>query len=225
MRRLPLFVLDSRELYEPVAVEAVVETAKIGKATPLLSSLPLDGGRMNFPPNPELWAPAVQARFDGIGYWRRVDAGGFVWVQHWVFYLHNPRAYAGYGVHEGDWEFVQIGYARDLPVCMTASQHHAGEARMFWDVETRPDSGLAHPVVYVARDSHANYFEPVRGSIADDVADGKGKALNLTWREFGPWASWSGQWGNSTGAGKSPDSPGQQGDRWHAPQRFHSRAR
>jgi hypothetical protein len=58
-----------------------------------------------------------------------------------------------------------------------------------------------------------------------DDGDGAGARLGaIEWREFGPWATWPGQWGNSTGQGHSPDSPGSQGDRWKKPHRYHSKA-
>lgn len=221
MRRLPLFVLDSREAYTPCAVESVESIARIDGQPVKLDALPEAGGRMDFPANPATWAPHVQRGHGGAGYWRRMAGGGLVWIQHWLWFVHNPKSYAGVGEHEGDWEFLQVGYAHDTPVCMTASQHRNGEARMWWDVERRD----GRPVIYIARDSHAMYFEPVRGSIADDTCDGAGATLDLSWRDFGAWAHWPGRWGNSTGAGMSPQSPGRQGDRWGRPHRFHSLAR
>jgi hypothetical protein len=129
---------------------------------------------------------------------------------------------AGIGEHEGDWEFVQLATVDpvgDRAVLMTASQHHSGEKREFWRCEL--DAG--RPVIYVALGSHAHYFTP--GWRGEDEADGQGKAFTeIEWREFGAWADWRGLWGNSTGAGRSPDSPGRQLERWNLPQIFHSRA-
>jgi hypothetical protein len=105
---------------------------------------------------------------------------------------------------------------------MTASQHKSGGARMWWDVELRD----GRPVIYVALGSHANYFKPVNEipEVGDD-GDGKGAVLDsMSWRTFGPWAQWKGRWGNSTGPGESPQSPGCQGDRWNHPERYHSKA-
>ena len=78
----------------------------------------------------------------------------------------------------------------------------------------------------VAHDSHANYFEPRKGQTDfDDEADGRGEELDaIDWREFGPWATWAGRWGNSRGPGESPQSPGSQGSRWKAPHLYHSEA-
>jgi hypothetical protein len=158
-----------------------------------------------------------------VGYHRALRKANIWWHQFWLWYLYNPWEIAGIGRHEGDWEFVQIGCvdkAGDKPVLLTASQHHNGEKREYWRCELED----GRPVIYVALGSHANYFTP--GSRGEDVADGKGKALtDIEWRDFGDWATWKGLWGNSTGAGRSPDSPGSQIERWQRPQTFHANAR
>lgn len=227
----PIFAFDSNEVFLPLAVESVEQEPK--RATIVradghdggpvsLAALPADGGRMNFPAHPESYEPEKQARFGRVGYRRQVEGGGLTWVQYWLWYLHNPKVILVTGDHEGDWEFVQVGYAGDKPVCMTASQHHSGGSRMWWDVERR----AGRPVVYVAVDSHANYFEPPHQlPLVGDEGDGRGAVLDaIEWRDFGAWSSWPGRWGNSDGEGESPESPGRQGDRWSAPHRYHSKA-
>ena len=188
-----------------------------------LDSLPDAGGRMNFPPDPKSYESQMQQQFGNVGYHRRVDGGGLSWHQYWLWYLYNPKRIIVTGEHEGDWEFVQVAYAGDTPVCVTCSQHRSGGGRMWWDVKRKDD----RPLIYVALGSHANYFSPVDGipEVGDD-GDGQGAVLDsIEWRDFGPWATWTGRWGNSRGEGKSPESPGQQGDRWSAPHRYHSKAR
>jgi hypothetical protein len=226
----PIFAFDSHEHFHPLAVESIEAAGATmiasngtdaGKVS--LSALPADGGRMNFPPNPEAEEKEIRGEFGGVGYRRQVEGGGLTWVQYWLWYLHNPKIFVVTGDHEGDWEFVQIGYGGDTPVCMTASQHQSGGSRMWWNVERRE----GRPVIYVARDSHANYFRPV-DQIPEfgDQGDGKGEVLaDLEWRDFGPWDSWPGRWGNSTGEGRSPQSPGCQGERWNTPHRYHSKSR
>jgi hypothetical protein len=225
----PIFILDSHEIYQPMRVESVeavparLITAK-GKdgGDVALDALPADGGRMNFPPDPEAQEERLRAAFGNAGYHRVVDGGGLTWHQYWLWYLYNPKKYFVTGEHEGDWEFVQVGYNGDTPVCMTCSQHKSGGARMWWDVKKRGD----RPLVYVALGSHANYFQPVN-QIPEigDHGDGKGATLNsIEWEDFGAWADWRGRWGNSRGEGQSPQSPGRQGDRWNHPERYHSRA-
>ena len=136
-----------------------------------------------------------------------------------MFYLYNPKKYAGFGEHEGDWEMVQIGCIDETgiqPILMTCSQHSGGEKREYWRVELRNNK----PVVYVARDSHANYFSHQKD--VTDAADGAGIWINdPTVVEFGSWAEWSGKWGNSE------NSPGPLTPRraWKAPHAYHGQAR
>ncbi|HSS43290.1 MAG TPA: hypothetical protein VLK37_12165 [Solirubrobacterales bacterium] len=227
--RDPIFILDSEERYHPLAVESVEAVPaelvdRDGKTLGLvtLDSFPAKAARMDFPPDPEKAEKRLRPKFGGVGYRREVKGGGLTWVQYWLWYLYNPKKIFITGVHEGDWEFVQVGYVGKAPVCMTLSQHRSGGARMWWNVEQRD----GRPLVYVARDSHANYFRPVHGVTEfEDDGDGGGDVLDeLQWREFGEWATWPGLWGNSTGEGRSPESPGSQGDRWNAPHRYHSKA-
>jgi len=227
----PIFLFDSNEKFEPIAVEsvehagAVLVTADGNDANQAvsLSALPAKGGRMNFPPDPEAQEKKLRPQFGNVGYHRRLTGGGLTWDQYWLWYLYNPKVFVlAAGNHEGDWEFVQIASAGGTPVCMTNSQHQSGSARMWWDIERR----AGRPVVYVALGSHANYFAAVSDipEIGDD-GDGKGTELDaIEWRDFGDWATWKGHWGNSTGAGTSPSSPGAQGARWSAPHRYHSSA-
>jgi hypothetical protein len=226
--RVPIFVLDSHENFQPLAVESVeaapativgLDEEEHGNAA--LAALPPEGGRMNFPPDPEKQEKRLRPGFGRVGYRRELVAGGLTWVQHWLWYLYNPKQVAGAGVHEGDWEFVQVGYLGESPICVTASRHRTAGSRMWWDVERRD----GRPVIYVARDSHAHYFEPVENALEEwkDDADGQGEVLaELEWKPFGGWATWPGLWGNSTGIGHSPQSPGSQGNRWNAPHRYHS---
>jgi hypothetical protein len=213
----PIFKLDSREDWRPQPVETAQTFAKIGGAPVLLSALP-EKGRMDFPQG--LRDPTDTPV---VGYHRVREAENLFWHQFWLWYLYNPWSIAGVGEHEGDWEFVQIASVdRDgeRPVLLTASQHHGGEKRELWRSER--DGG--RPVVYVALGSHANYFTP--GWRGDDDANGEGQVLaDIEWRDFGEWATWAGMWGNSTGAGKSPESPGRQRERWELPAVFHARAR
>jgi hypothetical protein len=226
----PVFVFDSREEFMPVAVESVEAVgAEVVNADDTaggrvdLDALPAAGGWMNLPPDPRGYEGRMEKEFGEVGYRRSVEGGGLVWVQYWLWYLYNPKKVVVTGNHEGDWEFVQIGYAGEQPMCMTTSQHHSGGSRMWWEVEVED----GRPVVYVALGSHANYFEPVDQlpEVGDD-GNGRGRRLaEVEWKEFGEWAAWPGQWGNSRGQGHSPDSPGSQGDRWSAPHRYHSKAR
>ena len=209
----PILRLDSREVWRPCAVETIMQVGAKMNGYPIdLDALPAAGGKIDFPRDME------QPEVAPIGYHRVRDGGGLWWHQFWLWWLYNPKAYAGFGAHEGDWELVQLG-CRDpdgnVPILMTFSQHDGGAKREFWSVEL--DAG--QPVVYVAVDSHANY--PTRMRDVTDQADGKGDPLQLMWHEFGPWTEWPGKWGNSE------NSPGPLSTRraWQAPHAYHSQAR
>jgi hypothetical protein len=229
-RRDPIFVFDSHEEFLPIAVESVEAVpARLVRADgsdggPVsLASLPDEAGRMNFPPDPGVQEARLRERFGGFGYRRALESGGLTWVQYWLWYLYNPKLVYVTGDHEGDWEFVQVGYGGDVPVCMTTSRHHSGGARMWWEIEHRE----GRPVIYVALGSHANFFAPQHDATEfGDRCDGKGATLDhLAWKPFGPWATWPGLWGNSIGEGRSPSSPGRQGVRWTQPAAYHSQSR
>jgi hypothetical protein len=227
----PIFKFHSTEEYHPLAVEsaeAVGEGIAMANGSREkgidLSALPGDGLRMVLPTRPLIAEKKLQESEDAkVGYRRTVEGGGLTWVQYWLWYLYNPKKFVITGEHEGDWEFVQVGYAGDTPICMTTSQHRSGGARMWWEVERHDE----RPVVYVAKGSHANYFAAKEEEFpTDDEANGEGEELAaIEWREFGPWATWGGRWGNSRGPGESPQSPGSQGNRWSAPHLYHSAAK
>src|SRR4051794_32951982 len=93
----PLFLLDDRERWHPVEVEA--------------SLLMVLGRVPAFTPDMTLNLPATmrQPILPAVGYHRTVEAGGLYWQQFWTWWLYNPKKYAGQGAHEGDWEMVQLG--------------------------------------------------------------------------------------------------------------------
>jgi hypothetical protein len=106
--------------------------------------------RLNFP------SDMRRVDLPPVGYDGMVRAVGLYWHQFWLWYLYNPWSVAGIGRHEGDWEFVQLACtdeAGDSPVLVTYSQHHTGSKREFWSVSLQN----GRPLVFVARDSHANY--------------------------------------------------------------------
>jgi hypothetical protein len=86
---------------------------------------------------------------------------GFLAVQYWFFWYHNPAK----NDHEGDWEFVQVLFEADSveealatdPVSIGYAQHTGGE-RADWD-DDRLELVDRRPVVYAAKGSHASYFE------------------------------------------------------------------
>lgn len=214
-------VLDSTEPWRPVPVEDSLD--RYGYAWVEGEGWSRDGDiveRLDFPDID----PYEVKDLPVVGYHRAVDGGPLVWHQFWTWWLYNPKKYAGYGEHEGDWEMVQVAVdltSAENPVLMTCAQHDGGEKREYWRVDlSEPNGSASRAVVYLARESHAAYFETHKD--VTDIADGKGQVLGaIEWREFGPWANWPGQWGNSS------NSPGALASRraWKAPHAWHGQAR
>ena len=90
---------------------------------------------------------AQRMRAAGYGdrvYGRVITTGGKTWLQYWLFSYYNPQNVLGFGLHEGDWEFAQVGLDADgMPDVATYAQHGGGE-RCAWsqvaeDAGRRPD--------------------------------------------------------------------------------------
>ncbi|MDP2710845.1 MAG: hypothetical protein Q8O56_06465 [Solirubrobacteraceae bacterium] len=138
-------------------------------------------------------------------YGRAVEANGRLWLQYWTWYFYNDYQLAlGFGTHEGDWESVQfrIGIDGDVPDVAVYAQHRHGEKRDWESVEKLPDSPDT-PVVYVARGSHAAYFEAGYHQTEAwyDLADGKRPApkleLEIVEHATHAWMRWPGRWGDT----------------------------
>jgi hypothetical protein len=150
----------------------------------------------------------AQARYRNRMYGRWATGGdGRVWLQYWFWYFYNDYNLIGpfihAGLHEGDWEMVQLrldaaGEAPDLAVY--AQHQHAG-ASEWAQVERRGD----RPVVYPARGSHASYFtaDTHWTGVWFDHADGKGASPELTLEVIRDgdaayaWTRWPGMWGDT----------------------------
>lgn len=209
----PVFIFDSQERWFPVGIEESLEACD---AT-LPAGFPDDGGehdRIDFPPTME--PPPLPP----VVYLEEIAEEGLLWRRYWLWYPYNPKRYAGFGEHEGDWELVQLGCCGERAILMTVSRHgNAGKCELF--NRSKLQFRGPQPVVFVALGSHAHYFR--RGQIATDRCDGKGRVLDsYELRKPGPWWDWPGRWGNSTGKGQSPQSPGCQR---RSPGYFHARAK
>jgi hypothetical protein len=169
---------------------------------------------------------AQRLRAAGYGdrvYGRVVTAAGKTWLQYWLFSYYNPQNVFGFGVHEGDWEFIQVGLNADgVPDIATYAQHSSGERCAWGQVQK---SGGA-PVVYVAMASHASYFSSgvnPRGLYPDDYHRGSGyqvrPALEIV-SQSTPFMAWRGRWGASS---SSPAAPRRQG-KWGDPNGFNAAA-
>jgi hypothetical protein len=170
---------------------------------------------------------AQRMRAAGYGdraYGRAITTGGKTWLQYWLFSYYNPQNVLGFGVHEGDWEFVQVGLDADgAPDVATYAQHGGGE-RCAWSQVQKTTAGA--PIVYVALASHASYFASgvnPRGFYPDDNHRGSGyrvvPALEIV-TVATPFMAWRGKWGASS---SSPVAPRRQG-KWDAPNSFNTNA-
>jgi hypothetical protein len=148
--------------------------------------------------------PDLRNRIHG----RAVEADGRLWLQYWFWYFYNDYNLAlGAGRHEGDWEMIQLRMHDDEPDLAVFAQHRRAEKRSWSDVRRAPDRPDT-PMVYVARGSHASYFEPGfhQTEAWYDLADGKRGAPELALDvldESGGWAVWPGVWGDTR-----PQRPG-----------------
>ena len=165
------------------------------------------------------------------------DRHGILWLQYWLWYFYNDyRLAASYGLHEGDWELVQVrlGGPDDTPDLAVYAQHAQAEARSWDRVRVEGD----RPHVYVARGSHASYFRDgvFPTEVWADVCDGGRRSPEPTLLVIGEhpqdWAGWPGRWGDTrprTGIDKdltswSPDGPCRK-PHWLDPQLLADKAR
>ncbi len=166
-----------------------------------------------------------------------LDRRGALWLQYWFFYYYNDKAFLFSGLHEGDWEMIQLRLTGDgQPDVVTYAQHTDGEGGTWRDVEQ--DAGPVGPVpaVYSARGSHASYFR--RGTypeapIVPDHNDGRGPrvrpTLTLLSDDQPGWAGWPGRWGSTRArvgpfGANSPRGP-REHLQWRDPLAFHEAAR
>ena len=170
---------------------------------------------------------AQRMRAAGYGdriYGRVATVAGKTWLQYWLFSYYNPQNVLGFGVHEGDWESVQVGLNADgAPDVATYAQHNGGE-HCAWSSVQRTTGGA--PVVYVALASHASYFSSginPRGFYPDDYHRGSGyqvrPALEIV-TQTTPFMAWRGKWGASS---SSPIAPRRQ-SKWGDPNAFDAAA-
>ena len=163
---------------------------------------------------------------NNIVYGHAVEANGRVWLQYWLWYFYNDYQLSfALGTHEGDWEMVQFRMddAAGHPDIAIYAQHRYGEMRPWEEVEKFPDDD-DRAIVYVARGSHASYFEAGfhQTEAWYDLADGKRRmkhkpALRILGDDDPAWVRWPGRWGDTVAASdglakavtsNSPDGPG-----------------
>jgi hypothetical protein len=154
------------------------------------------------------------------------DANGPIWLQYWFFYYYNDKNFIGVGLHEGDWEMIQIRLGRDgTPNAATFAQHRDGEAFNWSDLDLQPSPEGDVPVVYVGRGSHASFARAGEHwpmfPLPPDYSDGKGPrvrpALEVISDDGPGWVVWPGKWGSSDA---SPTGPAQK-RQWRDPTAYH----
>ena len=195
---------------------------------------------------------SVKNQYEPTIYARIVEAegDGHTIIQYWLFYYLNDWR----NVHEGDWELIQLHFdglsTQDLlsqqkePLLAAYSQHQGGQ-KMSW--AEMKNTGLirdTHPLVYVAKGSHANYFTPGQfwsGLDFDDTGLSPWRVIEpeelnvVAFQEDGgiEWIGFQGRWGEYLGlfisfldlrfGQQGPFGPqwgedGQQSKKWRQPQ-------
>jgi hypothetical protein len=165
-----------------------------------------------------------------------IDTKGATWLQYWFFYYYNDKAFLFSGLHEGDWEMVQLRLGADAePDVVAYAQHTRGERCGWADVErdTSPDGPV--PVVYSARGSHASYFRrgtypeaPVIPDHNDALGPRVRPRLVVIDDDAPAWAAWPGRWGSTRAelgpiGANSPPGPHEH-DAWRDPLGFYEAA-
>jgi len=177
-------------------------------------------------------AQALHNRFANVAYGHTCsDEGGALWLQYWFFYLYNDAQLGGrFGLHEGDWEMIQLRMAGSEPDVAVYAQHDGCERRDWSEVE-RSDDGS--PLVYSGLGSHASYFRAgiYKRHIFDSADGGRpGRKLRLVFldQDPPPWLEWEGSWGGTHPRipkveSDSPPGPAQH-RQWHDPNGFLEKA-
>jgi hypothetical protein len=163
----------------------------------------------------------------------QADGDGKLWLQYWFWYFYNDYQLAGgFGLHEGDWEMVEIRMAGEEPELALYAQHAYAESRSWDQVEKTADG---RPVTYPGRGSHASYFAPGLYETEGwyDIVDGKRQTpeLRLVVLDEPGWIAWPGAWGDTKPrAGlfraleePSPTGPGQH-SQWRHPELLSEKA-
>ncbi len=158
----PVLRLSSREVLYPVPVDAMLENANLRRDGELILEAPIPASILGTYRSTEFYLD-VEDTGSGISYGAitsqypvTVYARVNVWsegilLQFWFFYIYND----GLNKHEGDWEVVSV--LLDLagrPKLVAYSQHYTAIVRHWTNLERIG----SHPIVYVARGSHASYF-------------------------------------------------------------------
>lgn len=117
------------------------------------------------------------------------DDEGHLWLQYWLFFYYNDKSFLNLGIHEGDWEMVQLLLDEDGKPQEATYGQHSGGARAAWDELERRQAGDGEaPVVYCARGSHACLFRvgAQAAPVVPDINDGLGPTERPRRRAMSP---------------------------------------
>jgi hypothetical protein len=176
-RYAPVLVLHPAERFAPVPVEGFIADSDVLVRDPARAWVPAGVPLEQAPPvsrldqrscraidgpaATECYAAAEEAHpAPPTAYGAVFRTPTRIALQYWLFYaanLYSPTVPAGafWQAHEGDWEAVTVLLDKQgRPLLLGISRHCAGVRR---DWQRVPKRG-AHPVVYVAIGSHANYL-------------------------------------------------------------------
>ena len=179
-RYAPILRLQGGERYRPLRLEDYVATADLrdgrpphgtlAVARPTLFSLATTAAptyldvRTAEPKVRSTGYPAIEQELESTRprptvYFHLAyqPSAGRIAVEYWFLYLYNDF----YDAHEADWEGVTVFLENGAPIGATFSQHQ-GRTWIGW-ASIAKSSG--HPIVYVARGSHAEYPGAGRYSI------------------------------------------------------------
>ena len=178
----------------------------------------------------------ARPELNNVTYAHAIEVNGRVWLQYWLWYFYNDYQLSfGAGTHEGDWEMVQFRMDDEAghPDIAVYAQHSYAEVRPWAKVERfQPDD--LRPIVYVARGSHASYFEAGYHQTEAwyDLADGKRRMkqrprLEILGTQEPAWTHWPGRWGDTLPSKRvtkviesnSPTGPGAK-KQWTDPERL-----
>ena len=169
----PVLRLHSDEAFRPKPVEVMLDNAVLKRRVPsgrdpILSEAPTVAALLQ-DTDPSLYLTYrpgtslghLERQYREVVYARLVADGEFLFLQYHFFYAYNDWV----NKHEGDWEMIQVALPRGAldgersgwptPLYVTYSQHARGTSRAWSEVEV---CDRTHPVVYVGRGSHANYY-------------------------------------------------------------------
>ena len=269
-RYAPVFYFHPAEVFRPQTVDVIVEEARLRRSRRLwfdvnvflrldvfdLVKIESDAGHFldvwygddgssdltNYTAHQAYYEAALSPSSGGppVTVYAHVvrDDRGAAAIQYWALYFYNDWL----NKHEGDWEMVQVMFSADgVPEWVVLSQHHGGTRRS-WDQAPVEDG--THPVVYVARGSHANYFAGDEtfvnrtevGKALIEIPDRTGSAGRTVpdvilvpdraslaedpslW-PGAEWLAYRGRWGEAGPQGDfgGPLGPADKGEQWEQP--------